>query len=113
MSKVHIPVTILRLRSVTSRTGLSKSSIYAMVRLGKFPAQVSLGAGARAVGWVESHVDQWLENLTVKTVRDELQQSDNPDGFGSDQSRRPHHDGRLHENGVVEARRSRSSGLGR
>jgi len=76
MSKVHIPVTILRLRSVTSRTGLSKSSIYAMVRLGKFPAQVSLGAGARAVGWVESHVDQWLENLTVKTVRDELQQSD-------------------------------------
>ncbi len=49
---------ILRLAAVKVRTGLSRSSIYKRVADGEFPPQVSLGA--RAVGWVESEVDEWL-----------------------------------------------------
>jgi prophage regulatory protein len=49
---------ILRLPAVKVRTGLSRSSIYLWISKGKFPAPVSLGA--RAVGWVESEVDDWV-----------------------------------------------------
>ena len=49
---------ILRLPTVKSRTGLSRSSIYLRVSQGMFPKQVSLGG--RAVGWLESEVEDWL-----------------------------------------------------
>lgn len=66
----RIAVTILRLPSVISRTGLSRSSIYAMIRSGKFPPAVSLG-GPRAVGWIQHEIDDWLERLTVKVNHDD------------------------------------------
>jgi prophage regulatory protein len=49
---------ILRLPAVRLRTGLSRSTIYLRIAQGTFPAPVSLGA--RAVGWIESEVDEWL-----------------------------------------------------
>jgi len=49
---------ILRLPAVKMRTGLSRSSIYLRIAQGTFPAPVSLGA--RAVGWIESEVEDWL-----------------------------------------------------
>jgi prophage regulatory protein len=50
--------TILRLPTVKARTGLSRSSIYLKISQNQFPKSISLGA--RAVGWIESEVDQWL-----------------------------------------------------
>ena len=55
---------ILRLPSVKSRTGLSRSTIYLKISQGSFPKPVSLGA--RAVGWLESQIDDWLDGLTAK-----------------------------------------------
>jgi len=49
---------ILRLPAVKQRTGLSRSTIYLRVAEGSFPAPVSLGG--RAVGWIESEVDEWI-----------------------------------------------------
>lgn len=49
---------ILRLPQVKVRVGLSRSSIYAAIAHGQFPHAVHLGA--RAVGWLESEVDQWV-----------------------------------------------------
>ena len=51
--------TILRLTAVRSRTGLSRSSIYLRISEGSFPKPISLGR--RAVGWIESEVDDWVE----------------------------------------------------
>lgn len=50
---------ILRLPAVKASTGLSRSTIYLRVAKGTFPKPVSLGE--RAVGWVESEIQQWLE----------------------------------------------------
>lgn len=50
--------SILRLPQVKSRVGLSRSSIYLAVSRGKFPTPVPLGE--RAVGWLESEVDEWV-----------------------------------------------------
>ena len=51
--------SILRLPAVKGRTGLSRSTIYLRVAEGSFPRAISLGG--RAVGWVESEIQQWLE----------------------------------------------------
>jgi prophage regulatory protein len=50
--------TILRLPAVKARTGLSRSTIYLRIASGMFPTPVPLGA--RAVGWIESEIEQWL-----------------------------------------------------
>ena len=50
--------SILRLPQVKAITGLSKSSIYAMIASGDFPSQVRLGA--RAVGWIADQVFAWV-----------------------------------------------------
>ena len=50
--------TLLRMRQVRLRTGLSRSTIYLKMQNGEFPTQVSLGP--RAVGWLEAEVDRWI-----------------------------------------------------
>jgi prophage regulatory protein len=50
--------TIIRRKAVEARTGLSRSTIYLRVAEGTFPAQVRLGA--RAVGWIEAEISEWL-----------------------------------------------------
>lgn len=50
-------VSFLRLPDVKAVTGLSKTSIYELIREKKFPAPVRLGP--RAVAWVKSEVRKW------------------------------------------------------
>lgn len=50
-------VIFVRLPEVKAVTGLSKSSLYALIRAGNFPAPVRLGP--RTVGWVRSEVNEW------------------------------------------------------
>ncbi len=53
-------ITILRRRQVSARTGLSRSSIYAKITEGTFPRPIALGA--RAVGWLEDEVEQFIQD---------------------------------------------------
>ena len=50
---------ILRLDNVKSKTGLSRSTIFRLMDEGLFPHQINLGLWA--VGWLESEVDNWLD----------------------------------------------------
>ncbi|MFV8432411.1 helix-turn-helix transcriptional regulator [Vibrio owensii] len=50
---------ILRLPEVKEKTGLSRSSIYALMSKGDFPLSVSLGE--RAVGWIEADIRDWID----------------------------------------------------
>jgi prophage regulatory protein len=50
-------ISFLRLPDVLSATGMSKSTIYAMIRADSFPAPVPLGP--HTVGWVRSEVQSW------------------------------------------------------
>ena len=62
-------LTILRRKQVEQRTGLSRSTIYGKLTRNpkrpkefdpSFPQPITLGAGAKAVGWIESEVNAWL-----------------------------------------------------
>lgn len=50
---------ILRLPKVEEKTGYKHTTIYEMVKAGSFPTPISLGP--RAVGWVESEIDEWID----------------------------------------------------
>jgi prophage regulatory protein len=58
--------SILRRKQVEARTGLSRSTIYNRIKSGSFPTPVSLGT--RAVGWIESEIDAWL-NTQIENSR--------------------------------------------
>jgi prophage regulatory protein len=51
---------IIRLPAVKDKTGISRSSIYLRMSKGEFPKSISLGD--RAIGWLESDIEQWLED---------------------------------------------------
>jgi prophage regulatory protein len=53
-----MPRKILRLPIVLDRTGLSRSTVYQRITEGRLPRPVSLGA--RAVGWIETEVEEWI-----------------------------------------------------
>ena len=57
------PARIIRFHQVQARTGLSRSTIYRRLAGGSFPRPLSLGA--RAVGWIESEVDEWIRQRIV------------------------------------------------
>jgi prophage regulatory protein len=50
----------IRLPEVKNKTGLSRSSIYLRMSNGEFPQSISLG-NSRAIGWLESDINAWLE----------------------------------------------------
>ena len=43
-------------------TGLSHSTLYYLMKEGKFPSQVKIGH--RAVAWRKTDIEDWLRNLT-------------------------------------------------
>lgn len=66
--------TILRRKQVEARTGLPRSSIYARLKPNpkrpddfdpSFPQPVNIGA--KAVGWIESEIDEWIATQIKKS----------------------------------------------
>ena len=51
---------IIRLKTVLSRTGLSRSTIYRKIAEGTFPAQLKISMNG--TGWHESDINCWIAN---------------------------------------------------
>lgn len=54
----------LKLKEVMEKTALSRSAIYRKMNEDQFPKSISLGD--RAVAWVESEVEEWMESCLVR-----------------------------------------------
>ncbi|QCL97278.1 helix-turn-helix transcriptional regulator [Agrobacterium tumefaciens] len=54
------PDRIIRLNTVLSRTGLSRSTIYRKIAGGTFPAQIRISVNG--AGWHESEINRWIAN---------------------------------------------------
>ena len=55
--------SFIRIKEVMERTTLSKSTIYRLMDRKEFPKPIKLrGMGDRVVLWVNSEVDEWIEN---------------------------------------------------
>ena len=56
---------VLRLPQVLEICGLSRSSVYSMMKDGSFPKGFRLGT--RAVGWRSTDIKQWIDNRAQTT----------------------------------------------
>ncbi len=64
---MNIRTTFVRLNEVRARTGLSRSTLYAYVREGLFPAPVAISK--RCVAWVEAELDRWIADRVAARFR--------------------------------------------
>ncbi|MCW8059129.1 helix-turn-helix transcriptional regulator [Agrobacterium tumefaciens] len=55
-----VPDRIIRLNTVLSRTGLSRSTIYRKIAEGTFPPQLRISING--AGWHESEINRWIAN---------------------------------------------------
>ena len=54
---------LLRRKEVERIAGISRASIYRLIKAGKFPRPVSIGTGS--VRWKQSDVIAWQQSLTT------------------------------------------------
>lgn len=57
-------LTILKIHQVIEVCSISKSLIYAMMKVGKFPKNVKLFR--RGSGWISQEVQAWIEDRAKK-----------------------------------------------
>lgn len=68
MNDTILSITILRMKHLIKKLGISRSSIYEKINPKSprydptFPRPIKLGPAS--VGWVESEIDQWINTLT-------------------------------------------------
>ncbi len=60
-------IQILRLPDVCRATGLGRSMVYQLEASSQFPRRVKIGA--RAVGWIEDEIQQWLADRVTRSRR--------------------------------------------
>ena len=53
-------VNIIRHKAVCQKLQISSAKLFDMVARNQFPKPFALIPGGRAVGWLESDVDQWV-----------------------------------------------------
>jgi prophage regulatory protein len=57
MSKI-----ILRKPDVLKKIGVSKTQLQNLIDAGEFPGAIKIGGHeARAIGWIESEIDAWID----------------------------------------------------
>ncbi|HGG8912108.1 TPA: helix-turn-helix transcriptional regulator [Enterobacter hormaechei subsp. xiangfangensis] len=62
--------SLIRLPEVLKRTGFGKAwVVYRLISEGRFPAPVKIGV--RAVAFVESEVDEWIQSV-IETSRNNV-----------------------------------------
>ncbi|WP_372779397.1 helix-turn-helix transcriptional regulator [Litorivivens sp.] len=71
-SQIQASKRLLRIRDVMRITGLSRSYIYALAAQGKFPQSLALVPGGTSRAWLESEVEEWLdERIAARDLGDE------------------------------------------
>jgi prophage regulatory protein len=54
------PHRVLRQPQISSKVGIRRSTIYALIARGLFPKPFEIVPGGRAKGWLEADIDEWL-----------------------------------------------------
>lgn len=66
--------SLLRLPNVIRRTGLCRARVYALIKEGKFPSSIKVGASSM---WVGSEIDAWIR-ATIASARASAGEKKNP-----------------------------------
>ena len=69
MKALTKPDRIMRLPEVLAAAGVRRSALYKMIRMGRFPSPIKLGADKIAAGWLESEVVEWQRKRIAERDR--------------------------------------------
>lgn len=58
----------LRTRDVLERTGIGRTSLWRLERIGEFPPRRALSENVK--GWLASEIDAWLASRPTVPIRD-------------------------------------------
>lgn len=58
MTTNNLPISLLRIDAVKSRTGLGRSTLYKLIEKGDFPASIKITS--RAVAWPSNVIEDWI-----------------------------------------------------
>ncbi len=53
---------IIRMRELVSKVGYARSTIYALIKEGRFPKPFKLVPNGRANGWLEETINEWIDH---------------------------------------------------
>ena len=56
---------VLRMKDLPPKVGFQPSTIYELIADGKFPPPFKIVKGGRASDWLESTIDQWLQERSA------------------------------------------------
>ena len=62
--------SIKRLNDTKAIVGLSRSTIYAMIKSGDFPRPINLSS--HSVGWLSSDLDKWIQQRIQKSLKERV-----------------------------------------
>ena len=54
---------LIRMPAVRERIGLGRTAVYELIKLGRFPRPVKVGAVS---AWIDVEITRWIEQLAVK-----------------------------------------------
>ena len=60
---------ILRWPELKNTVGYSRTNIYYLMKKGDFPQSIKLGG--RVIGWLESEVNEWINDRVVRSRKGE------------------------------------------
>tara|TARA_R110000782_G_scaffold114064_1_gene204192 strand:- start:193 stop:450 length:258 start_codon:yes stop_codon:yes gene_type:complete len=72
MSELAKKERLLRWPEVEARVGFSKSYTYALQARGLFPIPVKLRPGGRAIGYIESEIDAYVQSRIEESKKENL-----------------------------------------
>ena len=52
---------IIRMKELVSKVGYARSTIYALIKEGRFPKPFKLVPNGRANGWLEETINYWID----------------------------------------------------
>lgn len=61
--------TLIRLPNVIKRAGISRSTIYNLIKEGSFPSPIRLGG--RSIAFIESEIDDWIDSKIKESRQEE------------------------------------------
>ena len=53
---------VIRMKKLVSKVGYARSTIYALIKEGRFPKPFKLVPNGRANGWLEETINEWIDH---------------------------------------------------
>lgn len=62
MRKLQMQNRLLKVNDVIANCAISRATLYRLIAKGEFPASRQISPNGRAVAWLKSDIEEWIES---------------------------------------------------